>query len=172
MSLLAGSLALLLLNPKDAEVVDLKDGFIRVKTSAYSLEVPKGWKVSPETPWGARKMVPTEGRGELGAMTAGPTRASWDDLYRTSLYFIQREEQGKPTPYTVSKTAQGYEAASFTVLDKEGFAARRYVLLKDKNGRVLALNVRIPGRQAEPKLVPIFERMVRTARMESANRSG
>jgi len=143
---------------------ELKDGYVRVETPSYTIEVPKAWSVSAETPWGARKLSPDQGKAEMGTMTAGPTRAGWEELLRTSMYFILREEKGKPTPNTISRTSQGYEACSFSVLDEEGFAKRRYVLLKNSDGRVLALNVRIPDRQSEAALAKHFERLVRTAR--------
>lgn len=152
-------------DPKDARIVDLRDGYVRVETTGYSIEIPRGWKVGEETQWGQRKADAPKGSGELGVMTAGPTRATWDDLYRTSLWFIQREEAGKATPYEVSKTQQGYEAASFSVLDKEGFAARRYVLVRAKDGRVLALSVRIPEPKAEREFARHFDRLVATARL-------
>jgi hypothetical protein len=147
----------------DAKIVDLRDGFVRVETAAYSIEVPKEWKVSEETRWGQRK---AKGKhGELGMMTGGRTRATWEQLYDTSLYFIMREESGKPTPFKVSKTKQGYEAATFSVLDDKGFATRRYVLLRDKAGSLLALSVRIGEKQREKELAAAFDRMVKSAKI-------
>lgn len=153
--------------PRDAKVVDLGDGYVRVESSLYTVEVPKGWAVGAETPWGARSMAPEGTKGELGVMTAGPTTASWDELYQTSLYFIMREERGKATPYELSRTRQGYEAMSFSVLDSEGFPARRYVLLKAPSGRALALSVKIPSQASEKQWQVHFERMVRTARLKN-----
>jgi len=101
----------------------------------------------------------------MGTMTAGPTRATWDELYRTSLYFVNREEEGKATPYEIKKSAQGYEAMTFSVLDKKGFAKRRYVLLKAKSGKVLALNVKIGSVKSEKTMATYFDRMVRTAKI-------
>lgn len=149
--------------PRDAEVVDLKDGYVRVTTREYSIEVPRAWRVSTETPWGQRDAVGDGGK--LGVMTAGASDATWDELYRTSLFFIMRERRGKATPFTVSKTDQGYEACSFSILDEDGFAERRYVLLKAPSREVIALNVRIDDRKSEKELARHFERMVRTARI-------
>ncbi len=149
----------------DAKTVDLGDGFVRVVTPAYSVELPKDWKLSAETPWGARKATGPTAKGEMGTMTAGPTLASWESLVRTSLGFILREEKGKPTPYEVSRTEQGYEACSFSVLNASGFAARRYVLLRAPSGRVLALNVKIGDPREEKRLSGAFARMVRTAKL-------
>lgn len=156
---------LLALVPGDAQVKDLRDGFVRVETKAYSFEIPKGWSIGSETPWGARDLKPANGKAVLGAMTAGPSQAGWDQLYRTSLWFIQREEEGKATPYTVKKTTQGYEACTFSVHDKEGFAKRRYVLLKHPSGKVLALSVKIPDRSEESNLAPVFDRFVSSAKI-------
>jgi hypothetical protein len=150
--------------PKDAKVVNLQDGYSRVTTGSYSIELPTGWEVSEETPWGQRKAHPKGADGELGVMTAPPGQQSWDQLYETSLFFIQREAKGKPTPYRLSKTASGLEAASFEVMDDSGFAARRYILIRGKDGRLLALSVRVPSRSADKQWTKHFERLTRTAR--------
>ncbi|MCU0316608.1 MAG: hypothetical protein MUC92_08450 [Fimbriimonadaceae bacterium] len=151
-------------SPSDAKVVDLKDGYVLVVSASYSIEVPKGWVVSEETRWGQRKAAPEEGRGELGVMTAPPGRQTWDQLYRTSLYFILREDDGKATPYKVTKLENGLEAATFEVLNKEGFANRRYVLVRHPEKGLLALSVRIPGKDQEKEWQKHFERMVKSAK--------
>jgi hypothetical protein len=153
-----------LLGPGDAKIVDLKDGFVRVETSSYSLEVPKGWEVSRETAFGQREM--TSDTGRMTAMTAaGGGKQGWEQLYRTSLYFIMREKKGNPTPYQISKTKQGYEACSFSILDSDGFADRRYVILKNEVQNILALSVKIPDKKKETGLMAQFDRMVRTAKL-------
>lgn len=106
--------------PSDAKITDLGDGYCRIHSPTYSVEVPKGWEVSSQTPWGQRTMHPKSKSGELGVMTAPPGRQTWDQLYQTSLYFIQRESKGKPTPYRISKMPNGLEAASFELLDDAG----------------------------------------------------
>ena len=163
--MLALTLATLLAqtSPTDAKIVDLKDGFVRVSTAVYSIEVPKGWAVSRETSFGQRKVKGSG--GDLGVMTAGRTQATWDELYRTSLYFIMRDRKGKATPYQISKTDQGYEACSFTVLNEDGFADRRFVLLKNKAGDAIALDVQIRDPKLEKELAKYFERMVKSARI-------
>jgi hypothetical protein len=140
--------------------------YILVKTEKYSFEIPRGWSVGEETPWGARDMVPSEGSGKLGAMTAGPTKASWDELYRTSLYFIQREEKGKPTPFRTGKTKQGYECMSFEVAQASGFVNRRFTLLKDGSGNALALSVKIPSAAQEKQYLADFKHMVDSAKLK------
>ncbi len=140
--------------------------FVPVQTDQYSFEVPKGWTVGKETPWGARDVTPENGNGKLGAMTAGPTSASWEELYRTSLYFIKREEPGDPTPFRLGKTKKGYECMSFEVLNKEKFASRRYTLLKDSKGNALALSVKIPSVKEEKKYAEFFKRMVDSAKLK------
>jgi hypothetical protein len=141
--------------------------YVLVKTDKYSFEIPRGWSVGEETPWGARDMVPASGSGKLGAMTAGPTKASWDDLYRTSLYFIQREEKGKATPFRTGKTKQGYECMSFEVSTASGFINRRFTLLKDGSGNALALSVKIPSQSQEKQYLADFQRMVDSAKLKS-----
>lgn len=155
----------LLLTASDAKIVDLKDGFVRVDTASYSLEVPKGWEVSPETSFGQREMTSSEGK--MTAMTAaGGGRQGWEQLYRTSLFFIMREKKGQATPYKISKSSQGYEACTFSILDEKGFADRRYVILKNpKTENILALSVKIPNQKKEKDLQAAFDRMVRTAKL-------
>ena len=70
--------------------IDSSD-FVLFESDKYSFEVPRGWSVGKETPWGARDITTKSDSGKFGAMTAGPTQASWDELYQTSLYFIKRE---------------------------------------------------------------------------------
>jgi hypothetical protein len=147
----------------DATAVDLKDGYVRVTTKDYEIDIPKAWSVEEETPWGARAMRPKQGRGELGVMTAPPSERSWDDLYRTSLFFILREERGEATPYTLTKTKRGYEAAQFSVLDDKGFAKRRYVLIREKSQGLLALSVKVPSKEADAEWQKHFSRMVESA---------
>ncbi len=155
----------LVLGPGDAKIVDLKDGFVRVETPSYSLEVPKGWEVSRETSFGQREM--TSNAGKMTAMTAaGGGKQGWEQLYRTSLFFIMREKKGNATPYQISKTKQGYEACSFSILDADGFADRRYVILKNEVQNILALSVKIPERKLEKGLLAQFDRMVRTAKLQ------
>lgn len=154
----------LLQTPKDAKAIDLGDGYQRIETAAYSVEIPKGWDISLETPWGARKATPGAGSGELGVMTAPPTRQSWDELYRTSLYYIMREEKGKATPYRLGKTKAGLETASFEVADSAGFPARRFVLIRSQSDRLLALSVKVPSAEKEADWARHFERLVNSAR--------
>lgn len=158
-------LGIVLGQAQGAKLVDLKDGFVRVETPAYSFEIPKGWEVSAETPYGARDMTPAKGAGTLGAMTAPPTTQSWDQLYKTSLFFILREKDGKATPYVLGKAKQGYERMSFEVADEDGFASRRYVILKSKANRILALSVKLTSKKDEKVFVGYFDRMISSARI-------
>jgi hypothetical protein len=149
--------------PADAKLIDLVDGYVRVETATYTLEVPKEWKVTPETRWGQRKISPAGG-GELGAMTAPPSQQSWDQLYDTALYFILRDgDGGKPTKYEIVKTKRGYEAASFSIIDKEGFAKERYMMVKHPEKGLLALSVAIPNKDGEKQWAAHFKRMVDSA---------
>ncbi len=154
---------------QDAKVTDLKDGFVRVETASYSLEVPKGWEIGEETSFGQREMkAPVAKKGEMTAMTApGGGKQGWDRLYQTSLFFIMRSSPvgSKATPYKLSKTKQGYQAASFNVLDEKGFAISRYVILKDEKDSILALSVKIPDAKNEKDLLAKFDRLVKTARL-------
>jgi hypothetical protein len=149
--------------PNDSKVTDLKDGYSRVETPSYSIEIPNGWKVSEETRWGQRKMSPKDNAGEMGVMTAPPGRQSWEQLYDTALFFIMREEKGKPTPFRLSKTKNGLEAASFEVLGSDGFPSRRYVMIKDESKGLLALSVKVPSKKADKVWTKHFERLIASA---------
>ena len=133
-------------------------GFTLVDTDKYVIQVPTGWTVGKETPWGARDITPESGPGKMGAMTAGPTTDGWDALYKTSLFFIKREEPGSAT--------QGYECMSFEVKNKDGFASRRYTLLKDARGNALALSIKIPTPGQEKAFKAMFKHMVDTAKIK------
>jgi hypothetical protein len=148
--------------PADFETVDLKDGYVRIEAKTYSLEIPKGWAVGRETPWGSRKIGSGSG-GEMGAMTAPPSEQTWDQLYRTALYYIGRETKDKPTPYTIVKTKRGYEAASFSMVDRDGFATERYMMVKHPSKGLLALSVKIKEKKNEKELAGHFKRMVDSA---------
>lgn len=150
--------------PKDVQKVEkLPGGYVRVTTAAYSVEVPEDWKVGEETSFGERSFTGDAGARMTAMTAAGAGKQEWERLYKTSLFYIRPGEGEKATPYTVAKTAQGYESASFSVLNKDGFARARYVLLKSPAGALLALSVKVPAREDEAKLIPAFERMVRTA---------
>jgi len=147
-------------------VVD-KTEYVLVDKPGYSFEVPKGWNVGEETPWGARDMTPKEGKGKLGAMTTNATGSTWDELYRTSLFFIKREDKsGTETEYRLGKTKQGYESMSFEMVTKEGFKNRRYVIFQNSKGSALALNVKIPSEKEEATYKLYFKRMVDTAKIK------
>ena len=150
--------------PSDITTEHLKDGFVRIKSAAYSVEVPGAWTVGNQTPWGARSITPTHSNEtELGVMTAGVTKQSWDQLYKTSLFFILNQEKGTATPYKLSKTKSGYDACSFQVKDSTGFSKRRYVLLKNSTNDAIALSVTISEPKKEREITRFFERMVDTA---------
>lgn len=155
--------------PKDSGTrEDLGDGFVKYHTSSYTLELPKEWLVGELMPWGARSITPEpKSQTELGVMTAGVTKQTWDQLYKTSLFFIMRQEPGKATPFKVKKMPNGYEACSFQVMNDKGFAKRRYVLLKSQKGEAIALSVIISDQKDEKKIAGYFDRMVKTAHIGS-----
>lgn len=148
---------------KDSSIIDLGDGYAKVTTASYSIDVPKGWDVSSQTPWGQRTARPAEGSGELGVKTAPPSSQTWDDLYHSSLSYILRESKAMPTPYRVTKTKKGFEAAAFELLDADGFPSQRYVLIRDEARRLLTLSVKVPSREVDTLWTGHFERLVESA---------
>lgn len=152
------------ISAQDFKIQNVNDEFVNLKTKTYEIELPKGWQVTPETFYGQRTATPTNGKGELGIMTAPPSQQTWDEIYDTSLYFIMREQGGKATPYKKTKTKRGYEAATFDVTDKDGFSSRRYVLIKHESYGLLALSVKIPSKDVEKEWTKYFQRMVDSAK--------
>ena len=140
-----------------------------VTTKNYTIQVPEGWELSAETPFGQREVLPKEGKsqGALTSMTGpGLGKQSWEQLYRTSLYFILREQpKGGMTATlpTMGKTKQGFEAASWSMLDPKKTVVARYVVLKSKADNILALSVKIPEGADRTQLEAIFDRLVSTA---------
>ena len=160
------ALTLLHVQAPDVTIANLTDGFVRVTSKDYSVEVPKAWTVGGQTPWGARSITPEKSTAtELGVMTAGVTKQTWDQLYQTSLFFILRQEAGKATPYTLGKTKTGYESCSFEVANNAGFVNRKYVLLKDRKGAAIALSVIIGDPKKEKEISGYFQRMVESAKI-------
>jgi hypothetical protein len=150
--------------------------YTKFEAKNYVLEVPEGWEVGAETPFGQREILPGKkanaAKGSSMSLMTGPGlgQQSWDQLYQTSLYFITRYAPagGKmtATPFKVSKTKQGFEACTWTMADQKGIAVQRHVILKDPSGGILALSVKIPasaGSLSQDRLNAIFQRTVDTA---------
>lgn len=153
---------------KDYRCEDLNNKFQKLITKNYSLEIPKGWNVTPETPWGAREIMPSSKEsGEMGVMTAGPTQAPWDELYKTSLWFINREMKGTATPYKVAKNKSGFETCSWQMLNTSGVVVRRYVMIRHSDGRVIALSVKLPAKVSATTTEGLFTHMVDSATFAS-----
>lgn len=155
-----------------AQVPPMPIQYVTVETKPYTLEVPKGWQVGQETSFGQREIEPSEtdkmAKGAaLSAMTGpGLGKQSWEQLYRTSLFFITRSYGTKPvtaTSFQLTKTKQGFEAASWTMVDADKTPLSRYVVLKSPTGNILALSVKIPANAPRARLEEIFEHMVATA---------
>jgi hypothetical protein len=148
--------------------------FRTMDTAAFTLQVPSGWVVSEETPWGARDIRP-EKSGEMGgasmsSMTGpGLGRSSWDRLYDTSLYFITRGEKAgalKASPYEVGRSPKGFEMCSWTMSDARGNTVQRHAILKHTNGNILALSAKTPPAASAAdasKLNGMFRHMLETA---------
>ena len=169
-------LALLLLslilpsNPPapDVRIEPLDDGYVRVIAPSYTVEVPEGWEVGRVTPYGSRDFEPADGAGDMNVMTAPPSESTWEDTYRTALYFILRNNPtDEPTAYKVYDHGNGIEAAAFVVKNADGFAYRRFVLLKHPTQGLMALSVRIPSEEDEEAWQKSFERLVETAEFTS-----
>ena len=146
-----------------------------VDTQSFTIEVPSGWTVSEETPWGSRQIRPSDETNtvkaaSMSSMTGpGLGRQSWDRLYQTSLYFITRngrESKMKATPYTLGKSKQGFETCSWDMTDTAGTVIQRHVILKHSNGNILALSVKVPAdatKEERAQLCQLFQHMVDTA---------
>lgn len=149
----------------DYQMIDLKDGFVRISTSKYSVEIPKGWEVSEETSFGQREY---QGKaGEMTTMTGSAANRTFDQLYQTSLFFITRSMPGgKPTPYRLSKSEKGLDVMSFEILNDEKRAVAKYVIFKNSKSQILALSVKFKDKKSEADVQKSFDRMVKTAEMK------
>ena len=138
-----------------------------VTTKNYTIQIPESWELSEETPFGQREMSPKVGKGQLTSMTGpGLGKQSWDQLYQTSLYFILRGQPAGSMTATrpaMGKSKQGFETASWSMLDRKKTVVARYVVLKSKADNILALSVKIPEGADRTQLEAIFERLVATA---------
>ena len=114
----------------------------------------------------------TEKGPSMSSMTGpGLGKQSWDQLYKTSLFYITRSgrEGGskmKPTAYTLGKSKQGFETCSWTMNDTDSHPLARHVILKHTNANILALSVKLPPaatRETKERLERIFQHMVNTA---------
>ncbi len=180
--------------------------FVRQDVGAYVLEVPEGWKIGEETPWGARDIMQasafatpkTEEKStektetatapasslqnyiarlsatakltSMSAMTApGAHNEPWEQLYKTSLFFIMqtyKPGEVKAMPFKVTKAKQGYEACSWTMEDKDGGIRARHVVLRNSDGKILALSVKFPTAKGNEAQDAAFEHMVSTASLK------
>lgn len=148
-----------------ADIVDLQDGFVRVVTDEYQIEIPHGWHVGGQTSFGQRTFKPSQEEiGFLEAMTGSADGETWEALYKTALFYIQKDTAGTPTSYTLSHSAQGYEAISFSMMNGDVPTAH-YVIFKNTEEEILVLSVTVPDRASDTKLAPVFERLVSTAKM-------
>ena len=146
-----------------------------VETSNYIVQVPEGWKVGEETPFGQREILPgvtVKSNGESMSSMTGPGlgKQTWKQLYETSLYYITRYSphgvKMKATPYILGSTKQGFESCSWFMTDAKNKTIQRHAILKNSNDNILALSVKIPGsatKLSRSGLEGIFNHMVETA---------
>lgn len=145
-----------------------------VDTRSFTLQIPSGWSISEETPWGSRDIRPDGADSAEGASMSSMTgpglgRQSWQRLYETSLYFItryDRERKLKATQYTIGKSKLGFETCSWDMKDDEDRVLQRHVILKHENGNILALSVKFPKAVSSAdraKLDRSFRHMLDTA---------
>jgi hypothetical protein len=153
-----------LVNLAEVKTTDLKDGFVRVDTPKYMVEIPKGWEIGEETSFGQREFHSE--RGELGTMTGGKSDRTWDQLYQTSLFFVRRAVPGTPTAYRLGKSKTGYETMSFEMMNADKKPTAKYVIFKNTNSEILALSVRITDQKNAKDLEKAFDRMINTAKMK------
>ena len=143
-----------------------------VTTDAFTIEVPVGWEVGRQTPWGSSEITPgkevdaPEGSSMSSMTGPGLGRQSWQQLYDTSLFFITRGNRKRAdmraTPFEVGKSRQGFETCSWTMVDAAGKPLQRHVILKHSNGNILALSVKLPpeaSAASRRKLEAMFQRL-------------
>lgn len=156
-------------------VVKDEGSYEKVITKAYSFEAPKGWEVTAETSFGQREILPKDKElaksGSAFSSMTGPGlgRQSWDQLYKTSLFFITRsygDRKVTPTAVKMIKTKLGYEAATWNMLDEEKNIIAKYVVLKSTTFNILALSVKAGKTENLVKLEQQFQHMIDTASLK------
>lgn len=164
-------------NASGAAKAESKGKYVTVDTRNYTLQIPAGWSVSEETPWGSRDIRPGDNGDLAGASMSSMTgpglgKQSWQRLYDTSLYFITRyDREGKmtATKYTLGKSKQGFETCSWDMKDADNRILQRHVILKHDNGNILALSVKFPKAVSgddRAKLERSFRHMLDTAKVK------
>jgi len=141
----------------------------RVEAPRYAVEVPKGWIVGEDSPFGQRELRPpadaSESTVSMSTMVVpGLGRQTWDELYTTLNYDILRYaptgSKMKPLPYKLGETRQGIDSCSWTMDDPAGLPVQRRVILKRPDGDILALSVKLPasaGKQVRSRLEMMFD---------------
>ncbi len=148
--------------------------WVTVHTSDYTLQLPPGWKIGPQTPFGQRTIAPSASAATqkqyMTAMTApGPAASSWQQLYHTALFFITRQNPSlKPTPYRLWRSPQGMQACSWEMKNSKGQVCGLYTVLRDSSMHILALSVHIPDTASQKMLTKCFQHMVNTAVLHPA----
>ena len=157
------------------QTVGSKVEYHKMDTQSFVIEIPQGWTVSSETPWGSREIRPSDDAkvvkaASMSSMTGpGLGRQSWHRLYDTSLYFITRygrENKMKATPYTLGKSKRGFETCSWDMTHPDGTVIQRHVILRNANGNILALSVKVPAdatKEDRDQLHRMFQHLVDTA---------
>ena len=144
--------------------------YVKSANDKYAIEAPEGWEISAETPFGQREIASKQKKsGSMSVMSAAGSGAkSWDELYRTSLYFITRyqKEELKATPYKLGKTKSGLESCSWDMTDRDGKLRSKHVILKETSGKILALSGRFQPETDTKTLESDFRHLVETARIK------
>ncbi len=148
--------------------------WVIVKTSDYTIELPRGWSLGPATPFGQRTISPAPSKKNIGkfmtAMTAAqPVSSSWTQLYHTALYFIsQQNPLLKPTPYHLWRSPQGMTACSWEMKNGKGQIRGLYTVLRNSSMHILALSVHVPNTPSQKALTADFQHLVNTAVLHTA----
>ncbi len=148
--------------------------WITVKTPEYTLQLPQGWSIGPQTPFGQRTLAPKSAQKPVGtfmtAMTAPqPVASSWSQLYHTALYFITQQDPSlKATPYHLWRSPQGMSACSWEMKNTKGQIRGLYTVLRSSSMQLLALSVHIPNTTTEKTLSICFQHLVDTAQLHAA----
>ncbi|MBV6458633.1 MAG: hypothetical protein HONBIEJF_01766 [Fimbriimonadaceae bacterium] len=150
---------------KEDVIVDLKDGYSRLETGEFAVEFPTGWDVMPRNEAGERKIMPKDRTGEITIRVLPSSTDSWEQIYDKHLFDITEKVGGKSSGMRLRKEASGMESMAYELIDGGGFGKRKFMIVKDRDGRMLSMGMTVPTREDLKLWSEHFTRFTKTARL-------
>jgi len=150
---------------KEDVIVDLKDGYSRLETGEFAVEFPTGWDVMPRNEQGERKIMPKDRTGEITIRTMSATTDSWEQIYEKHLYDMTSKVGGKSSGMRQRREASGMESVAYELIDGGGFGKRKFMIVRDRDGKMLVMGMTVPTREDLKTWSEHFTRFTKTARI-------